>query len=113
MPRPDDVRSAFVAAAPAGAWTALGTAVPAGMRRYIWGIQTRSLAAANTLAIRLSAAGAAVLNLYHLGAGDMWDKPDKPSEDSLPLLIAESAAQVAVNPDAGACDVKVWYTDEY
>ncbi|MFH0808954.1 MAG: hypothetical protein V2A77_00565 [Pseudomonadota bacterium] len=111
MPNKAALVQVTVTAAPG--WAALGTAVPANMRRSIYSLHTQTAVALNTLSIRLAAAGVAIDTLYHALAGDEQRQPSVLLDNSEPLYVVEAAAQAQVQTDVGNCLVRVQYEDEY
>jgi len=98
------------------AGVAFGTVVPTNMRRYIYKIKTvNQVAGANQLDFGYTSDGGAThTTLDYIGHAtqyEMWNDPDEPKEDALPIYIVPAGNQFYGAGSAGNVYVYLLYED--
>ena len=109
MPSRDELVPITATAILAGA--TIGTAVPAGQRRYVYRVEVENqFAGANVVTLSRNGVDIAVWGVG-IAVGDMYIDPDELKENSLPLYIAEATEQFTVTSGAGDAFVRMTYVD--
>ena len=94
----------------------IGSAVPAGYRRYVYRIKTHNLfVGINVLSFRSNPGVPPVVTVLdyfnHLALNDEVADPDDLLEDSAPLYVIGPGEQISGITDAGDCFLRILYVD--
>ncbi|MHA1812883.1 MAG: hypothetical protein ACTSYX_05540 [Candidatus Thorarchaeota archaeon] len=98
------------------AGVAFGTTVPTNMRRYVYKIKTNNqYAGANQLDFGYTTDGGATHTtldyIDHATQHEMWNDPESPKEDGLPIYIIPAGARFFGQGSAGNVYVYILYED--